>query len=123
MYTTFLNEGNMVQPRLLEDDGQSPTIWKEGVIDKATADLIKNNLIQVIEDPQGTASSAKLPGRTLGGKTGTAEIKASQDEEGINNGSFIVFDEDKDILILMHLEDVSGSSVAVSKVRRILENY
>lgn len=124
MYTTFLNEGNMVKPHLLKEINEEPIYWKESVISSSVASRIRDNLIQVIEDSQGTGNPALIEGRVLGGKTGTTEFKDSQDEEGINNGSFIAFDsQDENIIIMMTLEDVAGSGVVIPKVRNIIENY
>lgn len=47
---------------------------------REATDTIRNDLIQVIENPAGTAHEAHLDGVTLAGKTGTAEIKASQED-------------------------------------------
>lgn len=125
MYTTFLNEGNMIKPTLIMGENDGSTYWKEEVIGVDTAQRIKDDLIQVIEHPQGTGSAAKIDGRVLGGKTGTAEFKESQsDEEGIKNGWFIAFDsQEENIIVTMMLEDVAGSSVVIPKVKNIIENY
>ena len=41
---------------------------------------MKQSLLSVIENPSGTGASAKIDGVTMLGKTGTAEIKESQDD-------------------------------------------
>lgn len=128
MYTTFLNEGNMIKPILnIEDIKDGGQIWKENVLSSDTAKLIKEDLIQAIEDPQGTGNKAKIQGFTLGGKTGTAELKASQDAKGQENGLFIAFDaKQKDIMVSMLIEEVEGkggSAYVVPKVKRALEGY
>lgn len=126
IYTAFLNEGNIVQPILNgEDKKDTPQIWKENVISKETANLLREDLIQVIEHPQGTGRAGGIDGLTLGGKTGTAELKGSSEEEGKENGWFIAFD-DSNIIITMMLEDVGGqggSAYVVPKVKRVLEGY
>ena len=124
MYTTFFNGGNMLRPILLKEKGKNSIIWEEGVMSKSNAEIIKEDLVQVIEHPQGTGSLAKIQGRLLGGKTGTAEFKHSQEEEGQNKGWFIAFDNDNEnIIITMMLEDVDGSSVVIPKVRDVIEAY
>lgn len=124
MYTSFLNEGNMVKPHLIKENNEESIYWKESVISSSVASRIRDDLIQVIEDPQGTGNPAQINGRVLGGKTGTTEFKDSQDEEGINNGSFIAFDsQNENIILMMTLEDVSGSGVVIPKVRNIIEDY
>jgi penicillin-binding protein len=126
IYTAFLNEGNIVKPILnIEDVEGTFNIWKENVISKETANLLKDYMVQVIEHPQGTGRGGRIDGLTLGGKTGTAELKGSSEEEGQENGWFIAFD-DSNIVITMMLEDVGeqgGSAYVVPKVKRVLEGY
>lgn len=124
MYTSFLNEGDMLQPILLQEKDKEPKkLWKEKTITSETANLIKEDLIQVVE--RGTGKTAKIEGVPLGGKTGTAELKSSQGEKGQENGWFIAFDgEESRIIVTMMLEDVQGgSSYVIPRVRTVLENY
>ncbi|GGK21822.1 penicillin-binding protein 3 [Caldalkalibacillus thermarum] len=124
-YTPFLNQGDLVAPRL-ELNGES-TLWKEQIISPATADLIRQTLIEVVEHPQGTGRGARLAGRTIGGKTGTAELKASLDEQGKEYGWFVAFDADQEqVLVVMMIEgveDKGGSAYVVPKVRKVLDAY
>ncbi len=124
MYTSFLNEGNMVQPILLKKEGEeAQKFWKEKVIAPETANLIKENLIQVVE--RGTGKTGKIEGVSLGGKTGTAELKSSQGKKGQENGWFIAFDgEESRIIVTMMLEDTQGgSSDVIPKVKAVLKDY
>lgn len=111
IYSAFVNEGNMIAPYLIKTEKPENVFIKEGVISKEIADEIKNDLIQVVEDAGGTAHSAQIQGKTLAGKTGTAEIKASQsDTTGTELGWFNAFtvdtaDEDARLAVLM-VEDV-----------------
>lgn len=125
IYTSFLNEGSIVQPTLIKNEGEEKAqYWKENIISSETANLIKEDLIQVVEDPQGTGKAGRIEGVTLGGKTGTAELKSNQGEEGQENGWFVAFDgEDSQIILTMMLEDVSGSSYVIPKVKAVLEEY
>ncbi|CEI81920.1 penicillin-binding protein 3 [Oceanobacillus oncorhynchi subsp. incaldanensis] len=123
-YTPYLNEGNMLYPSLVEAD--EPEVWKENLISEETADLVKENLIQVVESPDGTAHSTYIPEAVIGGKSGTAEIKGSkEDDNGNENGWFVGFEEDdSDILLVMMVEDVKdrgGSGYVISKARSIFE--
>lgn len=130
MYSMFVNGGNMILPVLELEEGDTPQIWKEQVVSAATAETVKNDLIQVVEDPTGTGASAKIDGVTMLGKTGTAEIKESQDDtEGIERGWFICETTDaaeKPIAVVGMVEDVKqlgGSSYVTGKVRKIVEGY
>ena len=124
IYTTFLNKGHMIKPVLLKENNNEPILWKKNLISESAAEIIKESLVQVIESPQGTGRLSKIQGRTIGGKTGTAELKLSQGDQGQNNGWFIAFDSQYEHIILtIMLEDVDGSSLVIPKVRNVLESY
>ena len=100
-------------------------------MNRKDGDLL-NDLINAFKEPinseGGTATDAKIPGQELAGKTGTAEIKKSQnDNKGTENGWFIATDvKGSKITISMILEDVKekgGSHAVVPKVRNVLEYY
>ena len=130
MYSLFVNDGSMIQPTLLYQDGYTGKIWKENVFSADAAETVKNDLIQVIENPSGTGASARIDGVSLLGKTGTAEIKDSQtDTDGVERGWFIcetADDTDTPIAVVGMVEDVKdkgGSSYVTEKVRNITAHY
>ncbi|MEH7386571.1 penicillin-binding transpeptidase domain-containing protein [Bacillus sp. JJ1521] len=122
-YTPLLNSGNLIKPRLILD-GSEKEAWKENVISPENAGIIVNDLVQVVEDPSGTANDAKIEGIRIAGKTGTAELKATKDEKGQENGLFVGFNtENPSLLVAMLIEDVnSGSHDVTPKVRAIFES-
>lgn len=128
-YTPLVNEGNMLAPQLEMKEGEmSAQVWHEQVMSAETADLLLNNLIQVVESPNGTANDAKISGLTIAGKTGTAELKQSKDDEtGKENGWFVAFDtEDPQLLIAMMVEDVKdrgGSHYPLLKVKQVMGDF
>ncbi|MEC5422880.1 penicillin-binding transpeptidase domain-containing protein [Virgibacillus sp. C22-A2] len=124
-YTAFLNDGNMIQPTLLtsEETGQ---IWKEELISADQAHTILDDLRSVVTE--GTASIANIDDLSISGKTGTAELKlTSDDDSGKENGWFVGYPtDDQDILVAMMVEDTKdrgGSSYTVEKVIEILKNF
>jgi len=128
VYSAFVNQGNMVSPYLEKTEDSALGYWKEAVFSSETANTVLNSLIQVIE--VGTGSEAKIAGVTLAGKTGTAEIKASQDDtEGTELGWFIAMnaeESEKPLLIVMMVEDVGGrggSHYVIPKVKAGFELY
>ena len=128
VYSAFVNQGNMVSPYLEKTEDSALSYWKESVFSSETANTVLNSLIQVIE--VGTGSEAKIAGVTLAGKTGTAEIKASQDDtEGTELGWFIAMnaeESEKPLLIVMMVEDVGergGSHYVIPKVKAGFELY
>lgn len=114
IYSAFFNEGNLIAPYLEYEEGKTPSYWIEGAFTPEAAQTIYEDLREVVSDPQGTGhGAASVSGAVLAGKTGTAEIKESQeDTEGTELGWFAVYntevsDEDT-VLMLNMVEDVKG---------------
>lgn len=121
-YTAILNDGNMMKP-VLESTEETGQIWKEYLLSSENAQVIKDALRQVVTASNGTARGANISEVQLSGKTGTAELKGSQDEDGQENGWFVSYPAEEDIIISMmveHIEDKSqGSGYVVNKVADI----
>lgn len=125
VYTAFVNDGNMLTPYL--EKGKETKIWKENVFSSDAVETVRNAMVQVIEDSNGTAHSFKINGMTLAGKTGTAEIKTSKDDtKGTELGWFVAFPADKNqakqYLVVAMIEDVKdrgGSHYVIPIVRSI----
>ena len=130
MYSAFVNDGNMIMPYLeYKENASSQTAkyYKENAFSKEAANEVRDDLIQVVENPSGTAHSAKIEGKTIAGKTGTAEIKQSKDDtEGTEIGWFNAFNvgesDANSLLIVSMVENVKGkggSHYLLPKVRAI----
>lgn len=130
MYSAFVNEGNMIMPYLeYKENASSQTAkyYKGNAFSKEAANEVRDGLIQVVENPSGTAHSAKIEGKTIAGKTGTAEIKQSKDDtEGTEIGWFNAFNvgesDANSLLIVSMVENVKGkggSHYLLPKVRAI----
>lgn len=128
IYSAFVNEGTIVQPYLVKDN-QPSKAWIDNAFTKETANTVKEDLIGVIEDQNGTGHSIYHETIKLAGKTGTAEIKASQDDTtGTELGWFTVMtvDYDQPILITTMVEDVKdrgGSGYVVEHMKTPLNHY
>ena len=121
IYSAFVNNGNMIKPTIIYEENKQPEYLKENAISEEAANTIKEDLIQVVENPNGTAHDAKIDGLTIGAKTGTAELKASKDEEGEVIGWFNAFTADetaaKQLVVVSMVEDansVGGSHYLIS---------
>ncbi|MBU3810242.1 penicillin-binding transpeptidase domain-containing protein [Zhenhengia yiwuensis] len=126
IYSAFVNEGSMIKPYLIY--GMTPEYWKEQVFTKEAAEIVRNDLIQVVEKAGG--GIAKVEGITLAGKTGTAEIKQSKDDqEGTELGWFNVFTADPNsenpLLVISMVEDVKhrgGAGYVIPKVKSVFKD-
>ena len=127
IYSSFVNEGNIFQPYLIID--QKPKSWIKSAFSKSTVNIIKEALIGVISDSNGTGHAIYHNDIELAGKTGTAELKSSQsDTNGTELGWFTVMTTNSDtpILITTMVEDVKdrgGSGYVVEHMKKPLGNY
>jgi len=141
IYGAFLTEGNVLEPRLVLDNAHTgrmgeqlaeqatspPQMWIPNAFSSETARVVLDSLVFSVE--HGTGQGARIPGMTLAGKTGTAEIKLTQDDDtGRELGWFVLLTADEDIanplLVVSMVEDVQGrggSGYVVTRVRRIFE--
>lgn len=89
---TVANDGIYIKPTIIDsfiyEDGtliKKYNSEKERVLYKSTAKVLKDSMIQVIEDELGTGKKAKVEGVEIGGKTGTTEYwikdENNQDKE------------------------------------------
>jgi penicillin-binding protein 3 len=124
-YTPFLNEGNLLSPRL--DQTKESKVWKENVISPETAKMINADLVQVVANPKGTAhKEAFMKDLPLAGKTGTAELKTSLDDKnGKELGWFVGYNtQNPSLLVSMMIEDVKkrgGSHYVTPKVKNVFK--
>lgn len=126
IYSAFANNGNMVKPYIEYNNGKT-TILKENVFTENAANIVKEALIQVVE--KGTANDMKINGITIAGKTGTAELKSSMnDNQSGTLGWFNCFtinnQTGNDLLIISMVENVQnnnegGSHYLIKKIRSL----
>ncbi|MCX7711139.1 MAG: penicillin-binding transpeptidase domain-containing protein [Clostridia bacterium] len=78
-YGALANGGKLYKPHLIKElkDSNNNIVFKtqpeivRNVISKQTSDIIKDNLVGVVDE--GTGTNAYIPGYNVAGKTGTAE--------------------------------------------------
>ena len=127
IYSSFANDGNMIKPYIEYDEQKANTqqgeILKQEVMTKEIAQTIKNDLIQVVENKNGTANDMKIEGVTIAGKTGTAELKtSSEDTQSGTLGWFNCFSDD--MLIVSMVENIQdnrdgGSHYLIKKIKTL----
>ena len=126
IYSSFMNDGKMMTPHVVKSTETS--VWAEP-FSRETTDEIKSDLIQVVEDNNGTAHALNNSQYQLAAKTGTGEIKDSQDDTiGTELGwlSVASTDSSKPIVITTMVEDVKGrggSNYVVNGVKQPLMSY
>ena len=126
IYSAFVNNGSIYSPHLVK---KGERMWMQRVFSDKTIKTIKEDLINVIADENGTGHSIFHDNVILAGKTGTAEIKQSQsDTTGKELGWFIVMttDSKQPILITTLVEDVKdrgGSGYVVEHTKTPLDLY
>ncbi len=87
-YNAIANNGKMMQPYLVsqiktgnEIQQISPKIMKEKICSEKTLNVIKNMMLQVVEDEHGTARIAQSQHVRFAGKTGTARYNYGNENE------------------------------------------
>lgn len=131
LYTAFVNQGNVIKPRLLYEEQTQPETWIPQAFTAETAETVLEGMKQVVNDPNGTGYAAHRDDILFAGKTGTAEIKATtEDTTGTELGWFAVFTADSAVenpLLLVSMtediKEIGGSGYVVSKIRETLEMY
>lgn len=123
-YTMLVNNGNMIKPTLLLDDKDNQ-VWKSSLLSEEHLTRLNQALTQVVDNPRGTAHAAIIEGYPLAGKTGTAEFKEKQSEEGKENGWFVAYNTNTPSLLVAmmveHVEGRGGSKVVVEKVKKVFQ--
>lgn len=131
LYTSFVNEGNVIRPYLRYRENPEGEVWISQAFTPDIAAQVAEGLRGVVNDPNGTGYAAHRDDIVLAGKTGTAEIKDSvEDTEGTEIGWFAVYTENREaakpILIVSMVENVKGlggSGYVVNKDKAVLDMY
>ena len=122
IYSAFANNGNVVNPHILKKDINEGGVTN--LMNPITAGKIKNDLKKVVEE--GTGKDARIDGKNLYGKTGTAEIKLNKDDKnGKEIGWFNVFDDNKLLIVNMveNAKSLNGSKFSVRNLKKIFDSY
>jgi len=128
-YQAIANGGLLRRPRLVEEVGDEPIHEPKGhrVIEAGVAAQVREMLEGVLE-AGGTASAVSVPGYTLAGKTGTAQVAENGTySETKYVASFIGFAPAQDPQLLVGVVvdqpqgDIYGGSVAAPAFGKIAE--
>ncbi|MCZ2257852.1 penicillin-binding transpeptidase domain-containing protein [Sporosarcina sp. G11-34] len=120
-YGPIINDGKMVKPVLFEEEPKGE-VWKEGLISPENAAILQADLRDVVTN--GTGKDANNLTVNVSGKTGTTELKSSQEKAGKENGFFVAYQtvETSYIIAMMieSVEDNGGSGYVVKKVAEVM---
>ncbi|HZK35179.1 MAG TPA: penicillin-binding transpeptidase domain-containing protein [Bacillota bacterium] len=124
-FSPLVNGGSIVNPKLIPD-GLEPELIP--VIGEDVADEVFDLILKVVEDSNGTGHRAYIPGKTIAGKTGTAQVPGAVAGEIDELGWFIAIDKDEETpyITAMMLEDVQGrggSRLSIERVRDFIIAY
>lgn len=123
-YTPLFNEGDLLQPKLLVDDKKE--VWHADLLEKDQIKILKESLREVVTNKRGTAHVIDSNKIDISGKTGTAELKSSQDDKKPKENSwFVAYPSEKEnLLIAIMVEDTKGRGpITIEKATDIINKW
>jgi len=108
-FSPFATGGDLVFPTLESNEEMPERIQP---VTAESADTVRDLLVQVVENPNGTAHALSEASGPIAAKTGTTEIQ-SQDEDRMDvNGFLLAFDaQEQSFLSLILVENAEGVDV------------
>ena len=129
-FAALINGGNVMRPfivsHVIDDTGavvqeNRPQIVRRA-ISQETSDFIREELEQTVIGPIGTGRQTRIPGHTIGGKTGTAERGAEREYLSIAYWIYTPV-ENPEFLIFMMIENVEQGRTAGQTIAPILRSF
>lgn len=132
--SVIVNKGKYIKPYIIDSyiDSNNKILEKEktaekNIISERTAQIMKNQMLQVVNNKEGTGKQAFIKGIEIGGKTGTStrvEINKNEEKDTITtteyyDGWFVGFFKVKDRYYSMVVfaqnigKDINASGTAV----------
>ena len=126
-YTILSNEGNIMNPFLVVENGMESIIMRENVVTNDNLTILQNAFRSVIEDSDGTGQLARIEGAALAGKTGTGQVREGTDGVWEVNRWFVATDLDQSqisvAIMIEDLDDSMTSDEVVEIVHQVLEAF
>ena len=114
-YSVFANGGHFVELNLFKDHTFDEPYY-ERVIQSSTNSKIKQMLIETVNSETGTASKARLEGKIVAGKTGTAKETLEEITTYTSTFAGFVPSDDPEYLAVIVLHGLSGEDYSGGKV-------
>lgn len=118
-YSVLPNDGELVYPKLLQTDETKtkPTFKAE------TIATIEPALVQVVTSPEGTGHILNAV-RNVAAKTGTAELKATQEGRGVENSLILAYDTANTRYIAVSIiENYTNTPSAAERIVPLLQSF
>ncbi|WP_125606595.1 penicillin-binding protein PBP4(5) [Lapidilactobacillus bayanensis] len=119
-YSVFPNNGTLVYPKLLAAQNLKT---KKDVVKAGSAEQITSDMQSVVSDVGGTAHSLAALNIPLAAKTGTAEIKQKQNEQGQDNSFLYAFDAAKRNYSLIEFLENKPKNTSATNLSQDLLRY
>ena len=145
LISTVFNGGKIYRPGVVKsvvNDTSSvyeftPHLQGKLDISSENLEIVKQALIDVVNDPQGTGKNGKIKGITVAGKTGTAEVASQENINALNTDGdvpeklqdhawFVAIApaEDPKIAVSVLIEHGGGGSTASAPIaRELIKQY
>jgi penicillin-binding protein 2 len=120
---TIANGGQSWVPRLRQDAEPRlrSELTKEG-IDATQLEVVRRGMWKVVNETGGTAKAAQIPGLTIAGKTGTAQVMRNNEKEQVGwFMGFAPYEQPQLAICIMVQGAKSGGSVAAPIAGRIMD--
>ena len=116
-YSMLANEGRIMAPRLVLEEGFEPAVLKEAVSSPQNLAILQAATRAVLEDPEGTGTDAAIPGVVLAGKTGTAQTN----REDVMNRWFVATTlEENRVPLSLAIMIEDGDGIQTSQVNQMV---
>jgi len=128
-YCGLATDGTIYRPHILKEitspDGRvsiaQSEVWRHLPFSSATLGVLKEAMVGVVNDKDGTGVLAQIPDVTVAGKTGTA-----QNPHGEDHAWFVGYAPAKDpkIVVAVVMENIGhGGTFAAPVAKRIIDKY
>ncbi|MCL2202706.1 MAG: penicillin-binding transpeptidase domain-containing protein [Defluviitaleaceae bacterium] len=129
-YAALINGGNLMRPfivsHVIDASGAIVQENRQQIIRRAisqeTSDWVRTELEQVVIGPRGTGRQTRIPGHTIGGKTGTAERGADREYLSLAYWIFTPV-ENPEFLIFGIIDNVEQGRTAGNTLAPILRAF
>ena len=127
---SIANGGVMQEPRLLKCVASSSgsvrlsftsKVYKQSVADSSVIEIVKQAMYKVVNESGGTGQKAAVPGLTIYGKTGSAQIDGQEN----TNAWFVGFigDADYPYALAIVLENAGGGGAVAAPIAAQIFEY